>query len=73
MFPHAFRRTMPAVLTCLGLLTAAGPAAALGDALSPHGIGTPCKNGEECTCPSDPQNYLTNIPGYVEECRRPPR
>lgn len=72
MSPHALRRTMPAVLTCLGLLAGAGPAAALGDVLSPPVLG-PCQNGNECTCPSDPQNYLTNIPGYVEECRNPPR
>ena len=69
MFPNALRRTMPALLTCLGLLAAAGPAAALNDRSASLDVASPCDKGEECSCPSDPHNYLTDIPGYVEECR----
>ena len=72
MSHDASRRLMPVLLVSVGLLAVAVPAAALPDDPLQLGIQSPCKQGEkDCACPTDPHNYLTNIPGYVEECKKP--
>lgn len=71
MSHDASRRLMPVLLVSVGLLAVAVPASAVPDS-SHLGIQSPCQQGEEdCACPTDPHNYLTNIPGYVEECKKP--
>ncbi|HWH08234.1 MAG TPA: hypothetical protein VNX21_03475 [Candidatus Thermoplasmatota archaeon] len=65
------RTSVLALLLCV----AAPPLAQAGDGAGEDplsvGVLSPCRNGHQCTCPTDPQNYLTNIPGYVEECKSP--
>lgn len=55
-------------LLCLGLLVTmlvVGPAT--GTPVEVY-FASPCKGHNDCGCPDDPQNYVFNIPGYIEQC-----